>query len=217
MQGAAGAGENMNIKNACTEKNYHNAFFLSLVLSITIPLPSYANAGVPMIFISYPVMLAMLVPVIGLETHVFHKIFNVSYKRSLLSNSVSNAVSTLAGYPLAWGFLFGIEIIATGGSCGPGFDTVPDSIITVIVESAWLCPWESRLYWLVPAAFIISLFAAFIFSMIIEYYIGRLFYKSHDKILLRKAVLLSNIFSYALLMAVGIIYLAYSIIDKQYN
>jgi hypothetical protein len=206
----------MNNKKACIKINYFNAYFLLLSLLITIPLPAYANAGVPMIFISYPVMLLMLVPIIGIESFAFYKIYNVSYKRSLLSNSVSNAVSTLAGYPLAWGFLFGIEIITTGGGCGPGFDTVPDSIITVIVESAWICPRESYLYWLVPAAFIISLFVAFVFSLIIEYYINRLFYKSHDRILLRKAVLLSNIFSYALLLVISIIYLTYSIIDKQH-
>ena len=168
----------------------------SILIVLLFPIVAYANAGVPMIFLSYPVMLIALLPVIFLETGIFKKVVTIPYKNALVSNGVANAISTIAGFPLAWGFLLAIELISTGGSCGPGFSTLPKSIITVIVEAAWLCPHEGHLYWLIPIAFIISLIVAFFISVLIEYYINRRFHREHDKGRVLKAVSLANISSY---------------------
>lgn len=183
----------------------------SIFLVLFFPVASHANAGVPMIFLSYPVMLIALLPIIFIETGIFKKVVAIPYKNALISNGVANAISTLAGFPLAWGFLLAIELITTGGRCGPGFGTLPKSIITVIVEAAWLCPHEDHLYWLVPTAFIISLIVAFFVSLLIEYYINRRFHREHDKGRIQKAIYLANISSYSLLVSLSVGYLVFSI------
>lgn len=186
-----------------------------IVLIIMMPVSVYADAGVPMIFISYPLMLCSLLPVIIIETIIFSKVTNLSYEKSIRSSGISNSVSTLAGFPLAWLLLLFIEIITTGGRCGPGFDTTQSSLITVIVEAAWLCPWEDQFYWMVPAAFIISLIAAFIISIFIEYLINRRIYKEYDRKLIRRATVYSNICSYVFLIIISIVYLIHSVL--KYN
>ena len=184
-----------------------------VLLILMMPIAAYANAGIPMIFISYPLMLCSLLPIIIIETVIFSKITNISYKKSIRSNSISNSVSTIAGFPLAWMFLLLIEIITTGGKCGPGFDTIRNSIITVIVEAAWICPWEDgQFYWVIPVAFIISLIVAFLISILVEYLINIKIYKEHDKKIIKRATIYSNIFSYGLLVIISIAYLVSSIL-----
>ena len=184
---------------------------IAIFIILFFPVVAFANVGVPMIFLSYPTMIIALLPVIFLETSIFKKIVPTPYKKALISNGTANGISTIAGFPLAWGFLFAIELITTGGSCGPGFSTLPKSIITVIVEAAWICPRDNQLYWLVPTAFIISLIVAFFVSLIIEYFINKRFHKEQDKGSIKKAVYLANISSYALLVALSVGYLVFSI------
>jgi len=190
------------------------SFFKKLsgvLLIITMPVGAYANAGVPMIFISYPLMLCSLLPVIIIETIIFSKITEISYEKSIRSSGISNSVSTLAGFPLAWLFLLFIEIVTTGGRCGPGFDTARNSMITVIVEAAWICPWDEQLYWMIPSAFIISLIVAFLISILIEYLINKKIYKEYDRKVIRRATVYSNIFSYGFLLIISIAYLVNSL------
>lgn len=185
-----------------------------IIIILLLPIAVYANAGVPMIFISYPVMLFSLIPIILVESGIFVKILNISFKKSMLSNSISNIVSTTAGFPLAWFFLLFIEQITTGFSCGPGFDTIQNSIITAIVEAAWLCPWEKYLYWLIPTAFMINVIIAFFISILIEYFLNKKFYPEHDKKNIRKATIYANIFSYSILLIISTIYLVNAIVKN---
>jgi hypothetical protein len=184
-----------------------------ILIVLCLPAVAYADAGVPMIYLSFPAMIIALLPVIFIETSVFKRIVPVTYKKSFVSNGVANAISTIVGFPIAWGLLFGLELLTTGGSCGPGFDSIPNSIITVIVEAAWLCPHEDHLYWLVPTAFIISLIMAFFISLTIEYFVNKKFHKEHDKKFIRKAVIIANLASYCLLVLAGLGFLVFAIID----
>ena len=186
-----------------------------IVLVLCLPVAAHANAGIPMIFVSFPIMLIALLPVIFIESSIFRRVVPIPYKKSFVSNGIANAISTIAGFPLAWGLLLAIELLTTGGRCGPGFDTIPKSIITVIVEAAWLCPHEEHLYWLVPTAFIICLIVAFFISLAIEYYVNRRFYKECSKKQLRRAVYIANMSSYCLLILIAVGYLGFSIIDGR--
>jgi hypothetical protein len=184
-----------------------------ILIVLCLPAMAYANAGVPMIVLSFPAMIIALLPVIFIETSIFRKIVLVPYKKSFFSNSIANALSTIVGFPIAWGLLFGLELLTTGGHCGPGFDSIPNSMITVIVEAAWLCPHEDHLYWLIPTAFIISLIMAFFLSLVIEYFVNKKFHKEHDKKFIRKAVFVANLSSYCLLILIGLGFLIFSIIN----
>jgi hypothetical protein len=190
-------------------------FTITTLFVLSLPVAAHANAGVPMIFLSFPIMLIALLPVIFIETSIFKRIVPIPYKKSFVSNGIANAISTIAGFPLAWGLLLAIELLTTGGSCGPGFDTISKSIITVIVEAAWLCPHEDHLYWLIPTAFIISLIVAFFISLVIEYYVNKRFHKECDKKQIRRAVYIANISSYCLLIFIGFGYLGFSIFEVR--
>jgi hypothetical protein len=106
-----------------------------LVFFIFLFLPSQASAniGLPMIFVSYPIMLVALIPIIVFEGYLSAKLLKLRFKKSLVPSSLANCVSTILGFPLAWLLLLWFQVSATGGGCGPGFDTTFDSVITIIV------------------------------------------------------------------------------------
>jgi len=195
------------------KKPFSKPLICGLLFILFLPETAFADAGVPMIFLSYPVMAVALIPIILIESLIIFRVTKVTYKKAIYSSGIANAVSTLAGFPLSWAFLFFLEMITTGFRCGPGFDTVQNTIITVIVEAAWLCPWENNLYWLVPTAFIINLIIAFFVSVLIEKFITGLYFKKDNlnKKVIRKAVIISNTVSYALLIILSLGYLTLAI------
>lgn len=115
-----------------------------------------------------------------------------------------NLASTLLGFPLAWFLLLGFEVLTTGLSCGPGFDTPLNAIVTTIFEAAWLCPYDTQLSWLIPTAIFINLSLALLLSVFIEYRILRFFTKYQDARTLKKAVWRANLISYLALSLLGI-------------
>jgi len=194
------------------KRNLLRISLLAITLCLLLPVQASANAGVPMIFLSFPLMLITLVPIIFIESHIYTKTTGSPFKKSVAASATANSISTIAGFPLAWGLLLGLEILTTGGSCGPGFDTIPNSILTVILESAWLCPREDQLYWLIPVAFINSLIVAFFISVFIEYWILKKFMKNTDRKIVKKATYIANMTSYSLLVLLAFGYLIYSVI-----
>jgi hypothetical protein len=59
---------------------------ITIFLIFFFPVVAYANAGVPMIFLSYPVMILALLPVIFIETSIFKRVVPIPYKNALVSN-----------------------------------------------------------------------------------------------------------------------------------
>ena len=196
-------------------RNLLKTILLSVVICLLFPIQASANAGVPMIFLSFPVMLMALIPIIFLECYIYTKTISTSFKRSLAASATANSVSTIAGFPLTWGLLLGLELLTTGGSCGPGFDTIPQSILTVILESAWLCPWEDHLYWLIPIAFINSLIVAFFISVLLELFVNKRFFKKQEGKVIKIATYKANVISYVLLILLGFGFLFYSVATKR--
>lgn len=191
------------------------ALLLATLLFLGVSSQAFANAGLPMIMLTFPAMLIGLLPVIFVESLIFKRSLKIPLKMVLVPNSVANATSTLVGLPLSWGVLFVLELLTTGGSCGPGFETVSSSIITAILESAWLCPWEDQMFWLIPVAFVNGLLAAFLISLFIEYLIMRKMLTGYDNHLVKKLTYKSNIISYSLLVVLSTSYLVYNMVYKS--
>ena len=178
----------------------------ALLLFLLVPVPLYANAGIPTIVVSYPLMLIALIPIIFIEALFFAAKMEVKFKSSLIALSVSNAVTTILGIPLNWLLLFLFELLVTGGSCGPGFDNPIYGIITVVVEAAWFCPWEHELFdLLAPLAFITNFVTAFFISVFVESKIHRKFYKDLEYKKIKTITRQANIISYGILSIVVII------------
>jgi hypothetical protein len=68
-----------------------------------------ADAGVPMIFVQWPLMICALLPVIAIEALVVRKRLSLPYGRAFRGAAKANVVSTLAGVPLAWGLMLILE------------------------------------------------------------------------------------------------------------
>jgi Na+-translocating ferredoxin:NAD+ oxidoreductase RnfD subunit len=79
--------------------------------------------------------------------------------------------------------------------------------VALIVEAAWLCPWESQLHWMIPVAFIVCLLVAFFLSLLIEFPILKMFYKDKDKATVWKATFIANALSYMILVPLSLVYL----------
>jgi hypothetical protein len=107
-----------------------------------------ADAGVPMIFLTFPAMLALLLPIVAVEAWLCRKWLGLDTWAAIKANAAANAASTLIGVPLAWGVMLVLElIIGWGISRSPGvertLDKVPSpvgDVLGVLLSSAWLGP-----------------------------------------------------------------------------
>jgi hypothetical protein len=174
-----------------------------------------ADIGVPMIFVTLPLMAAALVPVILVEVWVGKPVLQTSYGRSAWAFTVANVASTIIGIPVAWGFTFGLEFLV-GTTLGDLFSSNLSpgpvlKIVEVILMPAWLGPTDSDLYWAVPLAAMVMLIPSFFASWSIEAFII-------DKMvepgwpIVHSATLKANLASYGLLLVGGCGWLIYSLI-----
>jgi hypothetical protein len=62
-----------------------------------MPHALLADAGVPMIFVQWPLMTCALLPVIAIEALVVRKRLSLSYGRAFGGAAKANVASTLAG------------------------------------------------------------------------------------------------------------------------
>lgn len=186
------------------------AFFLSL-----LSLAAFADTGVPMLALMWPVFWLVLLPVIGIEYVVLRRrLTGFTSKRLLLAASVSNIVSTFIGIPLTWGCLVGIQFL---GMSVPlmQLDQYWLRILNVTLGAAWLAPYESHLYWMMPTASIVLLVPFFFASYWIEAAVTVNILKDKDnKPAIKKAVWTGNIYSYTLLFLIALGYLVYCLLWK---
>ncbi len=90
---------------------------------LIVPQVAQANAGLPMIYLVWPGMGLMLLPVVVLETFILRRALGTSLKRTLLIVMTANLISTALGIPLTWGVLVLLQLLTLGGSIGVDIDT----------------------------------------------------------------------------------------------
>jgi|GEM_PF-6380992 hypothetical protein len=134
-----------------------NSISTSLILFLLLFNQAYANMGIPMIAIAWPVFFLALIPIIWLEWKILQKgPINCSNRRKLVAAIVSNSISTLVGIPLAWGALLALQMVIPGGASGSS-NPFWQRILAVTVQLPWILPDPSKEYWLIPTAFILLL------------------------------------------------------------
>ena len=178
--------------------------FLALFFT---PALLFANIGLPMIFISYPMMLAAFLPVVFIESYLLSIFIKFPFNKTVGPVFIANLATTVVGFPISWALLLGFELLTTGGSCGPGFDNLALGVLTVILESAWLCPWENVNYgkMIIPLALIVSFVVAFFLSVLVEKLILIKVIDGVEKKKLKRAVWIANAVSYLFLTVYVII------------
>ena len=138
-----------------------------------------ADAGVPMIFLTFPAMLALLIPIIFIEAWLCRKWLGLTFWAAIKSNAAANVVSTLIGVPFAWGAALLFEFFAFGTIMRiPAISRAADKwnsplarVVGTVLAPAWLGPDEKNLYWMVPLATIVLLVPTFVLSVWIETFV----------------------------------------------
>jgi hypothetical protein len=82
---------------------------ISNVSPSAIPVPLFADAGVPMIAFTWPAMLALLIPISVTEGFLCKKWLGLTTWEAMKSNACSNVLFTVVGIPLAWAVMLAVE------------------------------------------------------------------------------------------------------------
>jgi len=169
-----------------------------------------ADAGVPMLFVTFPAMVVALIPVVLLETVVLARTLKTRAAPLAKSAAIANVVSTIVGIPLTWVALVILELVTDGGSAY-GLTTPLQKFLAVTWQAPWLIPYERELYWMVPAASLVLLVPFFFASYFIEVPIVARFEKRFPAPQVRAAVFRANIASYMGLAIFNVVWLMWSI------
>jgi hypothetical protein len=174
-----------------------------------------ADAGLPMLMLAWPWAFLLIFPIVIIEAFS-SQWFGTPLRKRLTSIFVANIVSTIAGWPLAWWIMVGLQMkIIPGGGGVYGLNTTLGKIASVTLQSAWLLPYEDSMYWMVPAASAFLMIPFFLMSVILED--QTLMYALPDLTTRerRKSVWKANILSYCLLLLIFFIWLAYALITHK--
>ena len=189
-------------------------FVLILAVVALSPATCFANAGVPMLYIEWPFMISLLIPVILLESGLLSKFLKINFKESFALMGKANLLSTFVGFPLSWLLHFLVEMASyIFPYMAQKFDLEFISattyhnnellfdILGLLVTAPWIAPIEDKLHWMIPAAGIISLIPAYFVTVFFEYK----FLKkriSIDALIVRKNIIKINLYSYLFLALV---------------
>ena len=134
-----------------------------------------ADTGIPMIVLTWPGMLLLLIPIIVLEGLLCRKWLGWSTRDALRLNAASNVVSTLVGVPIAWGVMLLLQLGAVALLISTGVAerwTNPGPLaqaIFFLFASAWVETPENGSIGVIPAATLVLLVPFFFASYWIEY------------------------------------------------
>lgn len=177
-------------------------------------IPILANAGVPMIFVTLPAMLYLIVPVIVIEFLAGRRLLTEeTTKTKWIGLAVANIASTFLGWPLAWVVLVVLQM-TTGGGGAHGLDSPIGIILSVTQQAPWLIPYEDELYWMIPIAMGVLLVPFFFVSVFSERLILIYMWKQSDKSVVRHFSWNAHLWSYGFLLLVVFVYATYSFTTK---
>lgn len=180
-------------------------------------LPLLADTGLPMIYLAFPGMVLLLIPIIVVEALLCRKWLGLTTWQALKSNAASNVVSTIAGIPLAWAIMLGVEI---AGAEFAGYSQTIEhwhgplaSIVFLVFSSAWLGPPDEKNLWVIPAATLVLLVPFFFVSYLIEYLVMKYLLRESGVAFarMRVAVRNANLVTYGALFALTSLWLIQSL------
>ena len=172
---------------------------IAVVLSL-ISQPAHANMGVPMLTLVWPVMAMALVPIIIVESIVLVTGFGMTAWHSAWVVSVANLVSTVIGIPVTW-FLLVLVRIPVGSY---GIETAKKRFLAVILESAWMSPYEDKaMNWMVPASCLVLLVPFFFASWFVEHQVVVWMLGDLSGLAVANGVLIGNAITYGVLAVIA--------------
>jgi hypothetical protein len=183
-----------------------------LLLLAIFPSVAFANAGLPMLAILWPLSLPAFLPVVFIESYLLNKDLSLGYRNSLNLVTKANIFSTAIGIPIAWVACFTIEMLlmmffvkVMGAKSYPssviaGIPEPFEKIANVLLTFPWMGPWKEGGQWIIPFATALMLVPCFYVSYLTEY--GYILKKlpNENKTKLLAAVKKANLYTYALLL-----------------
>jgi len=166
-------------------------YILILYLLIT-SISLCANAGIPMIMMEYPILILALLPVIIIESISISNILNIEHSKTIKPIIVANLVSTLLGYPLTWGLRFLFLLLLES--------KLHSKLVFILLISfgpAWIGSSKDKF---LPVYIMLAMIPAFLFSVFIEYFILKRFFKNINKDKILKSTWIINIYSYGFII-----------------
>lgn len=169
-----------------------------------------ADAGVPMLFVTFPAMVLALIPIVLLESIVLSRVLQRKAVSLATSAATANVVSTIVGIPIT---LLALAFLqwATGGDTFHQFPKPLAMFLAVTWQAPWLLPYGNQLSWMVPVASLVLLVPFFFASYFIEAPIVARFQRQLPKAQVRRAVFQANAASYAGLVVVNLAWLTWAL------
>ena len=137
--------------------------------------PLLADAGIPMIALTLPLMLILLIPVVVIEAILCKRWLKLTNWEAMNSNAVANLVSTIFGVPLAWAIMLGLQFAAIASVDRRtnllNSNSPLATAVVFLLHSAWIGPAEGNNAWWIPAATLVLLVPFFFVSYGIEYFV----------------------------------------------
>jgi hypothetical protein len=126
-----------------------------------------ADAGVPMLFVTLPLMLIALVPIVALEATVVRRITAASWRSATGAALFANLLSTVVGISLTWLVLLGVEF--AGAAVLPKtLSEGTSNLFSVTLGAPWFAAPENQYWWMIPTAQLFLLIPFFVVSYLIE-------------------------------------------------
>jgi hypothetical protein len=131
--------------------------FILATITVLSPVLAFADAGLPMLAVAWPLSWFAFMPIVAIECVVSWRYIILPWRKSLSGSLIANIASTIVGIPITWGLLLAVEIMATNGGRAYGLKTFSTKLLAVTVQAPWLIPYEEDLYWMVPSALLFLL------------------------------------------------------------
>ena len=157
-----------------------------------------ADIGVPMIGVYWPPAWLAFIPVVAIEAWWARRVLGNDWKKAVASTLVANLISTIIGIPLAWFVWSTLELWLCGTALG--LNSPAKGLYAVTVQAAWLIPYETQLWWMVPVAAVVLTNVFYAGSVLIEWLVMKGFQRGADPRALRKWAWKGNALSYALIL-----------------
>jgi hypothetical protein len=192
---------------------------LAIILLFSAPGIAFADMGLPMLAIAWPLSIPAFIPVVAVETWVVHRALELNIRSAAVMMVKANLLSTLVGVPLAWIASLAIEFAlaflvvntTAAQSYPPG---AAGEIGGIILSAPWLGPFRSGGYWIIPTAMMALLVPFFFGSYFTEaWYLGRS-RPQGERARIRRAVWNANLVSYLALLFACTGWLIFRIITR---
>jgi hypothetical protein len=179
-----------------------------------------ADIGVPMIFVQWPLMICVLIPVIAIEAFVIRKRLQMPYARAVAGATKTNLVSTFVGVPFAWAIMLAVEfatlypIVLASEKWHWHLEKSPLMSIFYVLGMAWTGP-AAHSAWPIALAAALLLVPAFFVSVCIERRIYRSSYAAVDSAAVDRSCWFANLYSYALLFLAACGWIAWELHKRR--